>query len=189
MTLLDQNRKYYVFERKAQLGFVSHASSKIYDEKGNQIGFLIGEGTFRKQISLIDANYKVFLTIKKSALDPKYDYTLFDANKNVLGFVKRKYNKYSDEYDGSMVDKNKNTILIGQGPFKEGEYGIGDKNKKIVATFSFEEVQGWKNKLLGTDLGKLEILNFDFNRLLLLGFFISMFSSFYDITSKGERAE
>jgi len=186
LTLLDQNRKYYTFERKERLRLISHATSRIYDENGDLIGKLEGKGAFRKNVILIDSFGKSLLTVqKKTYLDRKFDYTVVDSNQNVLGYVK--IEKYPD-YHAHMLDKNKKKILIGQGPFKGNVYGIGDENKKILATFSFSQAKGWKERLSSTELCKLEIQNTGFDRLMLFGFFVSTFSRFYDITSKGENA-
>ena len=89
MTLLDQNRKNYFFERKEGWGFVSHAASKIYDEEENKIGSLQAKGTFRKQVSLIDSEDKLLLNVKKTPLLSlsNENYTIFDSNNNFLGFV------------------------------------------------------------------------------------------------------
>jgi len=184
MTLLDKNRKFYSFDRKEEWSFVTHATSTIYDENGNKIGRLQGEGTFRKKVSLIDTKGESLLTVKKGTVfDIKSDYTIFDGNKNNLGIVALRSRKNEDVH--FMVDKNKNTILNGRGPYKGDIYGIGDKNKKIVATFSFPKQKGWKNWFSGTERCNLEIQNLEFNRLELLGLFISMFSRFYDISPKG----
>jgi len=184
--VLDSNRKFYSFERKERLRLISHATSRIYDENGDLIGKLEGKGTIRKNVTLIDSFGKSLLTVQKgNYLSTQYDYIVIDSTQNELGYVK--IEKFPD-YHAHMLDKNNKKILIGQGPFKGDVYGIGDENKKIIATFSFSQGKGWKERLSWKEWCNLEIKNTGFDRLMLLGFFVSTYSRFYDITSKGENA-
>ena len=145
---------------------------------------LNGEGIFNKKISLFEVEGMPLLTLNKVSHFTKPSYEVLDNKKNVLGIVKSKGMRSGSMY---MIDNNKNTILMGDGPYKDKKFRIGDKNRNLFASFMFVTAKGWKSWFFGDDRCNLHIHDLSFDRLTLLGFFIAMYSQRYDVSPKADR--
>ena len=162
-------------------------SAEIFNESDRLVGKIHGKGTIHKTKNVLETDNSVVLRIDKKFLAHD-SYTIMDSSNKILGKTKRKV--FSLNKKMSMIDIDKNTILVGVGPVSRGAGTISDNTGMKIADFYLEDIGGIKARFRTNQshVGTLNIQNFSYDRKILLGFFVSMYISFYDTSSGGNDA-
>jgi hypothetical protein len=176
LKLLDQNQSCYYFKKFFSPSSFAKANAEITDASGRNLGKLVETGTNHKKVYLLDSSGNRLLVAKKGFWSYNNNYKIFDS-KNFLGFSS--YKKWYN-WSYSMKGPNKETILE-ESPYKYRKTAIKDNQGNVVATYTFLPGKGLKFLFDGYDVWHLKIKDSQFDRLTLLGFFISCFSNNYDI--------
>ena len=179
LTLLDPNIKKYVFRYK---WVYQYSSPKVEDENGNAIGRIVGTTDFRFRQLLLENDGSLLLSSQKRFLRWSPTYDIKDSEENLLGVAKKK--KFSFKVKMSMRDKNGKIILNFLGPIlEEGTCQITDGDGKNIANLliGFDKSR-WRAALAFgvTYNATLEVIDLTFDRKILLGFFITTYSRYFD---------
>ena len=151
-------------------------SSEIYDENTKVIGKLIGQGTLEKQSVLKDQNGKTLLIIKKQLLS-KNTYDILDSEGQKLGNVKGK--KMVGD-DLALYNSDKKMVLYEDNNFGNDVSAFKDDKENIVAAFAFVTQNLLTKKYPDSTICHLQIKDLSFDRLLILGFFLTWYSNNFD---------
>jgi len=179
LALLDPNIKKYIFRYKS---FYRYSTSKVEDENGNTIGSIVATPDFHFRQLLLENDGSLLLSSEKRFLCWSPTYDIKDSEENLLGVAKKK--KFSFKVKMSMRDKNGKIILNFLGPvLEEGTCQITDGDGKNIANLliGFDKSR-WRAALaLGVTFNAtLEVIDLTFDRKILLGFFITTYSRYFD---------
>ena len=174
--ILDQNTNHYVIRWG---GFLSPLDPRTYiasirKKDGTRLGTIKSGGCINRYTSLLDSKKKIVLTSSKSKIW-NHKYFIKDESKNVLGHVSVKW--FSSKTQMYMKNKHGVKILNLNGlylPMKTHE--IVTVDGKLVAKFAFGHDSS-------SHFASLRIVDSNYDRKVLWGFFISFVSSFYDNNS------
>ncbi len=188
MSLFDSKITKYIIK----WGLFTHVNPEIFDGDKNLIGKMRLSGIMNKKLLLLDSSDKIVLTANKKNLAITRTYEVKDEKNNQVGIVKSK--SILNYMELVMKDSNSNQVLkMDILKPKWGRYlayldrcegfEINEPNGKKIAKVTTEDEDR------KTELGKLEmsftwtmdVFESSFDRKVLLGFLISIFSSNYDV--------
>lgn len=157
-------------------------SCTIVDDEEHLIGKIKGVAGFRMQISWLKADGSLLISSHKRALDLRDIYDIKDSTGKLLGIVRRKGLR-----DNRTVLKNPagttvlNAIKFGNWP---SSFEFRDKEDKVIAQFEIKEEKlkekNWRERFLTGNVRTsciFSIKDLTFDKLLLIGFFISIFGN------------
>jgi len=187
----DRQIEKYVIKWK---GYQSPNDAETQKIDGAKIGKIKSGGLIRKKASLLDIDDSVVLTIYKSVITVE-KYEIKDSDENIIGIVENAAIYVSDTFmknsKGEKILTAKRSVDQEQhvmDPFLlNGVYEINAIDGKNVAKFKLKHEIVKRNFLHSDHYNtcNLQITDLDFDRKYLMGFFISILSSFYDLKPGG----
>ncbi len=140
------------------------------------MGKITGVSFSGKQTRLFDNHYSLLVESERKTGPVGSIYFIRDSTKNLLGTVRTKMVTGNQSF---MMENNSGVIiLIGDGP-QVGPFDIRDETGKIIATVLTNAKNSDELIRVGQNI-VLQIIDLSFDRISLLGFFISMYSDFLE---------
>ena len=129
-----------------------------------------------KQIRIFDNHYSLLVESEKKTGSAGSIYFIRDSTQNLLGTVNTKM--FTGNQSFLMRNNSSILILIGEGP-QVGPFDIRDESGKIISKVLTNAKNSDELIRVGQNI-VLQIIDLSFDRISLLGFFISMYSDFLE---------
>ncbi len=173
MSLLDPRTVRYVTKR-ISLGTLPDAV--ILDGNHNCMGKITGLSLSGKQTRIFDNHDSLLVESEKKTGSAGSIYFIRDSTQNLLGTVSTKM--FTGNRSFLMRNNSGILILIGEGP-QVGPFDIRNESGKIIAKVLTNAKNSDELIRVGQNI-VLQIIDLSFDRISLLGFFISMYSDFLE---------
>ena len=159
-------------------------SGKIVDDEDHLIGNIKGMGGFRMKISWLTTDGSLLISASKRAISLRDIYDIKDSTGKVLGIVKGEgllhYQKILKNPEG------KNILTSKKVKNSPPSFEFRDEEDLVIAKFEIKEEKkkpkNWKERFQTGNVPTsciFSINDLSFDKLLLIGFFISIFGNHF----------
>jgi len=170
MSLLDSK----ITELKINwINYENVTETSIMDVNQEYLGKISSDGLPRLQYTLYDTNDALILNSFKTDYSGK-GFTLKNPQGKLIGRLRERGSGFLKKK--IVLEEDDESIILVEEKIKKGNTEIKNNEGKKIAKLNFGYEEGWKGSFLGGKIYfNLKIDDSKYNRLALLGFYLSLF--------------